>query len=299
MSDSYASANNELEDQSLDYGFPSSVQMATPYTSSLQTIFSRHAADIRHSSGPILEPLHQISKRRIRDMMVRQNNELFAFMQHPERSPSSLGIAETIFRKYSQEVPTRGFQAISRELRLDVSMNPVVEAIEASLRIPSGEGTLGTLAQQLKQIVVMYRQAGEEVVRLEALLAQKTDMLDKLQQRMPLFTTLATNEALAPLLESFQTYMKEVFVSAKFEEVYLDLVESYKKWYLLREFVSIQQPTTTAATDPLCGICITEPITHAVIPCGHTFCTTCIRRMTMTCYLCRGSVRERIKLFLS
>ena len=36
MGDFYASALNELEDQSLDYGFPSSVQMATPYSSSLK-----------------------------------------------------------------------------------------------------------------------------------------------------------------------------------------------------------------------------------------------------------------------
>ena len=290
MSNTYASVTNDVEDQSLDYGFPSSVQMATPYTSSLQTIFSRHVSEVNSAN-----PLHQISKRSIRDMIVRQNNELFEFMQHPDRSPSSLGIAEAIFRKYTHELPANSrFHAISRELNLDVSMNPAIQAIETSIQV-----SLPTLSQQLKQVFTLYKQAGEEVMRLEAQLAQKADMLDKLQQRIPLLTTLTNNDALPPLLEAFQAYMKEVFVSAKFEETYKELVESYKKWYLLREVVASQQAASSTALSPLCTVCITEPISHAVGPCGHTFCTGCVRRMSMSCFLCRGPVRDRIKLFLS
>lgn len=298
MGDFYASALNELEDQSLDYGFPSSVQMATPYSSSLGTIFSRHTAEIRSVAEPLLQPLHQISKRRIRDMIVRQNNELFQFMQHPTRSPSSLGIAEAIFRKYSHEVPvTNRFHAISRELHLDTSLNPVVQEIETSI---SGESfSLSALSLQLKQVFVLYRQAGEEVIRLEAQVSQKADMLDKLQQRIPLLTTLTANEALNPLLVSFETYMKEVFASAKFEDTYQELVAAYKKWYLLREVVAFQQLANPGTSEPLCGICIAEPISHCVAPCGHTFCAGCIRRMNLTCYLCRGVVKDRIKLFLT
>jgi len=298
MGDIYASALNDLEDQSLDYGFPSSVQMASPYSSSLGAIFSRHSAEIRSVAEPVLQPLHQVSKKRIRDLIVRQNNELFQFMQHPERSPSSLGIAETIFRKYSREVPaTNRFHAISRELNLDMSLNPVLQTIETSI---SGETfSLSKLSQQLKQVFVLYRQAGEEVIRLETQLSQKADMLDKLQQRIPLLTTLTANEALNPLLVSFETYMKEVFASAKFEDTYQELATAYKKWYLLREVVSFQQLAITPTAEPLCGICIAEPISHCVTPCGHTFCAGCVRRMTLTCYLCRGSIRDRIKLFLS
>ena len=297
MGDYYASASNETEDQSLDYGFPSSVQMATPYSSSLQTIFSRHSAEIR--SSPLVPPLHQHSKKRIRDMIVRQNNELFAFMQHPDRSPSSLGIAEAIFRKYSHEVPpSHRFHAISRELNLDASLNPVLQSLEASLSVDASSNSFLTLANQLKQVLTLYRQAGEEVGTLEALLGQKADMLDKLQQRIPLLTGLPGNEALPSLLESFETYMKEVFVSAKFEETYLQLVEAYKKWYLLREVVTLQQLTAPTPSDPMCSVCIADSITHVVAPCGHTFCTGCIRRMNLTCYLCRGPVKDRIKLFL-
>lgn len=341
MSMSFASANDieEGDLQSLDYGFSSLNTASTPYTSTVQTIFSRHTTDIRGASEPIIAPLHLVAKKRIRDMITKQNNELFKFMQHPERTPNALGLAESIFRKYGHEVTTQRVYPISRELHLDISMNTTLRSLETSiskacreqiidLTVPgqitmtamdassassntvavasitanaviSPEFSIQTIIQQLKYVYSHYKNAGDEVMRLEALLAQKTDILDKLQQRVPLITNLTTNESLVPLLEAFEAYMKQVFASTKIEDTYNELVAAYKKWYILREVVSVQLLSNTQATEPLCSICLVDPISHTVAPCGHTFCTSCIRRMTMSCYLCRGNVRERIKLFFT
>jgi len=351
---SFASANDieEGDLQSLDYGFSSLNTASTPYSSTVQTIFSRHTTDIRGASEPIIAPLHLVAKKRIRDMITKQNNELFKFMQHPERTPNALGLAESIFRKYGHEVSTQRVYPISRELHLDISMNATLRSLETSiskacreqiidLTVPgqitmtamdassvtasastvavsitanasatatasitanaviSPEFSIQTIIQQLKCVYSHYKNAGDEVMRLEALLAQKTDILDKLQQRVPLITNLTTNESLVPLLEAFEAYMKQVFASTKIEDTYNELVAAYKKWYILREVVSVQLLSNTQATEPLCSICLVDPISHTVAPCGHTFCTSCIRRMTMSCYLCRGNVRERIKLFFT
>ena len=329
---SFASANDieEGDLQSLDYGFSSLNTASTPYTSTVQTIFSRHTTDIRGASEPIIAPLHLVAKKRIRDMITKQNNELFKFMQHPERTPNALGLAESIFRKYGHEVTTQRVYPISRELHLDISMNATLRNLETSISkacreqiidltvpeqnttvtdassatantvaVANPEFSIQTIIQQLKYVYSHYKNAGDEVMRLEALLAQKTDILDKLQQRVPLITNLTTNESLVPLLEAFEAYMKQVFASTKIEDTYNELVAAYKKWYILREVVSVQLLSNTQATEPLCSICLVDPISHTVAPCGHTFCTSCIRRMTMSCYLCRGNVRERIKLFFT
>lgn len=334
---SFASANDieEGDLQSLDYGFSSLNTASTPYSSTVQTIFSRHTTDIRGASEPIIAPLHLVAKKRIRDMITKQNNELFKFMQHPERTPNALGLAESIFRKYGHEVSTQRVYPISRELHLDISMNATLRSLETSISkacreqiidltvpgqitmtamdassatasatantntVASPEFSIQTIIQQLKCVYSHYKNAGDEVMRLEALLAQKTDILDKLQQRVPLITNLTTNESLVPLLEAFEAYMKQVFASTKIEDTYNELVAAYKKWYILREVVSVQLLSNTQATEPLCSICLVDPISHTVAPCGHTFCTSCIRRMTMSCYLCRGNVRERIKLFFT
>lgn len=302
---------NELEageeGQSLDYGFPSTIQTtgSGTYTSSIQTIFSRHATDIRASAEPILQPLHQISKRRIRELVAAQNKDLFGFFQHPERSPSALGIAETIFRKYGHDLPVtqRTMSSISRELNLDVSMNAAITAIESAMDKACAPGSSSSsihqLTTQLKWIFGQYKQAGDEVMRLEALLNQKTEVLDRLHQRTPLITNLTTNEALTPLLDAFHVYMKEVFESNKFEETYKDLAEAYKKWHVLREIVTVQQLSGGGKEEPLCAVCLTDPVAHAIVPCGHTFCAGCVRRIGTSCFLCRTAVREKIRLFFT
>ena len=305
-SNQYASIHelDENDFQSLDYGLLSTSTIAGTYTTSVQTIFGRHSSEIRNQSESVTQPLHQISKRRIRELITKQNNDLFGWMAHPERTPNPLGIAESIFRKYSRELPFhRTLGPISRELNLDVSNNTALQTIEQGLNSLSSEDASGTavqtLIQQLKWVYTQYKNAGEEVMRLEALLTQKTETLDKLQQRQGAITNLVVNDSLPQLLDSFGIYMTEVFEKSNFEQTYKDLVAAYKLWHILREIVSLQQIGNGETREPLCAICLTDPVSHTIAPCGHTYCTACVRRVNTTCYLCRGAVRERVKLFFT
>ena len=54
---------------------------------------------------------------------------------------------------------------------------------------------------------------------------------------------------------------------------------------------------TTA--EPLCPICISDSITTAISPCGHTFCSGCAKRMVNECGVCRGRIRDRLKLYFT
>ena len=46
-----------------------------------------------------------------------------------------------------------------------------------------------------------------------------------------------------------------------------------------------------------CSICIDNIIYYCCVPCGHTYCNDCIDK-TNNCYICRGIIRNKIKLFL-
>jgi len=37
----------------------------------------------------------------------------------------------------------------------------------------------------------------------------------------------------------------------------------------------------------------------AIVPCGHTFCGGCAKKQNTNCYICRGQIRERIKLYFT
>ena len=253
-----------------------------------------------------LQPLHQIGRKKIRELVAKQNNEMFSFLQHPDRTPSTIGIAETLFRRYGHDTPTyRGGSSISRELNVDVSMNSVFAEVTAALEAAGSTdasasvppNTLSILTNQLRWIFQQYKTTGEEVQRLEALLLQKTQILDKLQQRLPLITNLTTNDAYPPLLEAFQGYLQNAFRNSQIETTYRELVEAYKRWQVLRELVALPSLANSDSREPLCSVCITDSITHAIAPCGHTFCTNCVRRMSHQCYICRGQAREKVKLY--
>ncbi len=52
------------------------------------------------------------------------------------------------------------------------------------------------------------------------------------------------------------------------------------------------------ANQNTCKICYTNSIDHAIIPCGHTFCQTCISQAVLsTCPVCRGSIDKKQKIF--
>ena len=46
-----------------------------------------------------------------------------------------------------------------------------------------------------------------------------------------------------------------------------------------------------------CSICLDNTISYCCSPCGHTYCNDCINK-TNNCYICRGIIRNKIKLFL-
>lgn len=48
-----------------------------------------------------------------------------------------------------------------------------------------------------------------------------------------------------------------------------------------------------------CTICFQNEITHCFVPCGHTFCNTCITSsQTNKCMTCRADIQKTIKIFL-
>jgi hypothetical protein len=104
---------------------------------------------------------------------------------------------------------------------------------------------------------------------------------------------------LPELIDSFSKYTKEVFVTSNFENDYKELIELYKKWNIYKEIISYHHHFKTESEQPLCSICINETVSQVIVPCGHTFCSTCSKKQQISCYICRGNIREKVKLFFT
>jgi len=297
----YASALWELGDadsipeMSLDTAVPGK------FKSTMTNILSRHGTEVKLLSEESIQTTSQLSKKKLKDLITKQNNEIMAFLSNSDKTPQLLGAAETIFRRFGQEIPTIRMNQRSplKDLNVDVSLESAYKGLNEEIKVLKGEGSLEDLMNQIKWLTNQYKNSGEEVLRLETLLFQKIDRLDKVNQRIPMITTLTENEALPELVGAFTKYAKSIYESSHFEENYVQLMEEYKKWNLCRQLLSVQQMMQKDTSDPSCSICLLEPVSHAIAPCGHTFCGTCSRKQNTTCFICRGQIRERIKLYFA
>jgi hypothetical protein len=298
----YAAATWENGDGETIPDFSLESSIPGKYKTTITNILSKHCVEVKSASEELVQPVASISRKKLKELMTKHNNEMFAFMSKPDRTPNMLGLAETIFRRYGQEIPTvkgNTTNSLLRDLNLDVSMCTVSSHFDESLKKFTTDDGLYDFLKKTAWMFNQYKHIGEEVLRLETVLYQKIDILDKLNSRLPMLTSLANNDALLDLLDSFSKYAESVYKTTHLEETYKELVEAYKKWNVCRQIITLHANFRNESNDPQCSICLEEPIMTAIVPCGHTFCGSCIKKQNTTCYICRGTIRERIKLYFT
>jgi Zinc finger, C3HC4 type (RING finger) len=47
-----------------------------------------------------------------------------------------------------------------------------------------------------------------------------------------------------------------------------------------------------------CTICFENEVTHCLMPCGHTFCDACSKKLQKKCFACNGEVKTVTKMFM-
>lgn len=273
------------------------------YKSTLTNILSKHYMEVKAASDDIIQPVASVSKKKLKELIAKHNNEIFGFMAKPDKTPQIIGLAETVFRRYGHEVPSmkgNSSGSVLRDLNLDVSMDETVALFDEGLKKNRTiGGGLDEFTKQTRWMFNQYKIIGEEILRLETNLFQKIDLLDKLNSRCPMITSLSNNEVLPELIDTFAKYAESVYKSSNIEENYKELVEAYKKWNICRQIISMHNNFRNETHDPQCAICLTDSVTTAIVPCGHTFCGNCVKKQNTTCYICRGTIRERIKLYFT
>ncbi len=269
---------------------------SSPYTTVVANTMYRHLGEIRELNQPP-QTVATSWKKKIRDFMSSKNEDLLSFMSKrlPESSP--LSKVENFMKKYVRTETV--LSNSNKDKFIDISGNDRVQfldELEKELQA-HGKSKYVELIFQVKYIIETYKATGENIIRLEAILQTKLATLDKAVQRLTAICSLEQNNAFQPLMDSIQNYLNIVFEENKIEETYKEIIHAYKKLFFLREALQFLWTLEGAQRDPLCAICFNEPIQFAMVPCGHTFCSSCVKRQITSCYICRVNVREKIKLF--
>jgi hypothetical protein len=264
------------------------------YTTLLNNMLDRHTYEIREKSQTA--PLTSSQwRRRFREFLTLRVKEILMFATKPLAKHPTLGPVDVLLRKFGRPNFVANHHTL-REVALDASGVNLMGMIEEGLK--QFPHTLKGFQEQTRYLCDMYRESADEILRQDTILQARLAMFDKIQIRLTGFTELQVNEDYEPMALATEAYLKRVFDEHSLEPIYKALIEAYRKFFLLREMVHLRQLADAIDAQPLCNICFEEAIQFTITPCGHTYCGSCIKKQFTACYICRGPIRERVRLFL-
>ena len=267
---------------------------AIPYSQVVTNVVSRHLQEVKEKT---VSPATNGAawRKRIKDFMINKNEDLLSFLRKPLSNHPTLNQADVFFRKFGVTQFTPTHHSL-RDVFLDASGASMVSKIEEEL-LTVGPSSSTKLTEQVRWLYDQYKQAGDQVMRNESILKIKLDLLDKMHQKTLGLIDLHQNSA----TEGFQTaaleYLTAFFKEQNIEKDYENYIESYRRFTALKEMISTFRFTDVVDKEPLCCICLQDPVSFCVSPCGHTFCSSCVKRQMTSCYMCRTTIKERVRIF--
>ena len=273
---------------------PTGTGTTTPFSSLVTNVVARHMQEVKEKSV-LPPPVTSTWKKKMKEFMNQKNEDLLGFLRKPLSQHPTLSQTEQFMRRFSR-LDFSPTQANMTNVTLDSSGSSILPKLDEELQ-KVGPASVQQLNDEVKWLYENYRQAGEEVLRLDNLLKTKLDMFDKVYQKVVGFMELPMNEDTHELSVSVEKYVEKIFREHELEETYKALVEAFRRFAALKELVQFHRFVATMDKEPLCAICFAETVTHTLSPCGHTYCTTCVKRQMTQCSMCRSSIRERIRIY--
>jgi hypothetical protein len=273
---------------------PTGQGILTPYSTLVSNVLNRHMYEIREKSG---NPAFTVGswRRRMKEFMNQKNDDLTLFLRKPLMNHPTLGNVEPFMRRFGRSEFSSAQNSLSNVL-LDGSGTLIFVKLEEEL-LKVGPASPQQIVEEVKWLYDAYRQAGEEALKAETRLKTKMDAFDKIYQKLVGFMGLPPSEDIAELSNMIEKYISKTFQEQAIEEDYKAFIESYRRFAALREMIQTFRFSDQIDKEPLCSICMTETVAFVLSPCGHTFCGTCAKRQMTSCYMCRATIRERIKIF--
>jgi hypothetical protein len=273
---------------------PTQTGTLTPYNTLITNAYARQNLEIKEKSS-IPQPTNATWRKKFREFMAHKNDDLTAFLRKPLSQHPTLKSAESFMKKFGRSEFNSSHISL-QDIVLDASGVSALGFVEEELK-KIGPSSNSQIQEQVKWLYDAYRQAGESILRNEGVLKTKLDILDRTYQKVLGFMDLPVNDDTTELSVHIQKYLEKIYTENTLEVEYKAAIESYRRFATLKEMIAVHRFGDMLDKEPLCSICLNEPVTHTVTPCGHTFCQNCCKRQMTQCYMCRTSIRERVRIY--
>jgi len=148
-----------------------------------------------------------------------------------------------------------------------------------------------------------YLNVVESLFAAHKLLNEKVFHLSRLHDRIDTLAQTdlslgdSAGKARSELLQSMLRYTEESYKECAIDKVYSEFLTLYSEFVELRKFLLGSFTVQNVNSIPICTICTQERVCSVLVPCGHTYCSDCSQKQRQICYICRSSVRERIRIY--
>jgi len=237
-------------------------------------------------------------RHRLREILSNENETFLAFLEKPEAEWEGV----LIRTEFLKSLETPNFASNSKWMETHVVPMVDLSGVRCRLEEELG-GSLDSLRDSLHRVLDFYQKSIHSLFELNSQLTRKVQALNNLKDRLGSLSKLGIESPDTPELSVLQTsildYIRSCYDRYEIEETYESFCNEYTRFIALRSLVQTLEAGETRRGTPLCTICTVEPISSALIPCGHTFCTSCSQKQWTVCYLCRCTVRERQRLYFT
>lgn len=271
---------------------------ATIYSSVVNNALQRQVREIRDRH---VSPINYMNnwKKKIRDVFLQGNETTLAFLTKTTSAHPTIGQVENLIRRFSRNEVVGQPNQLLKDLVSDLSGVDSSSFLVDRISAKTKENPVQSLAEQVREVYEVYRELTEHINLVETQLRHKLNVLDKVQPRLVMLLDLGVNDTTSELQANIENYLTSVYEQNCPETEYKELLVLYKKLMTVRDLVNLLRLSAGPEKEPICGICLNDAVTHVLVPCGHTYCDSCVRRQARQCFVCRQAASQAIRVFFT
>lgn len=252
----------------------------------------QHHMNVGHSVVPDDRDFIRPWRRRLRDLTAEHSMKLIEFLEKPDLGSFDSHKSHTEFvSTLSTGLSSSGW--MERNVAPVVEEHAILEAVEAELGCPisqlrtSNHTALNLYLETVKSLFAQDEKINSVIQELENAKSRVEHVIE-LEDSGPAADTLQA---------AMLTYLESKYKSCSLEADYKKFCETYTRFIVLRNIVLGLKQCEEIQGAPMCGICTTEKVVSALVPCGHVFCNNCSQKQRSQCYVCRSSIKDRLRLY--
>ena len=219
-----------------------------------------------------------------------ENLKLLDEFLDPEREDKNIITLIDMGKKLNNELYNSSSAEIFKNLIIDTSGS----IVEYKDDIGCDYDVFFNAIHRLNEI---YKNSLEELFQADRNLNSAIEGIQFTFKKVNLILDLDINDATSDIYVSLSKYIVATFSNLRLKELFDKFIAAKRKFIHYRLLLSSNNSIKADNNAPLCSICISEVVTHALVGCGHTYCMKCSRKQLSQCYICRCKIKDRVKIY--